>query len=205
MSVACPSRNCSKIVAGSLQFRREMRLLSGVLGLPLLFSGGTGALWGSNEWIRPPDEIDDPISIFFSEGESEPYTPGITLSHKSIQLKNPTFLNAAKNTMPDAEKRRSKMPVDGFLRYRQGDLIPLKFKIFRPRGFFSRIISQRLTFRKAPGIVGRSRAAGCAYRGVLLIRSSKLISVCSFFDNWRISTTRPRSDWRVKRKCHSYF
>ena len=31
------------------------------------------------------------------------------------------------------------------------------------------------------------------------------ISVCSFFDNWRISTTRRRSDWRAKRKCHSYF
>jgi hypothetical protein len=31
------------------------------------------------------------------------------------------------------------MPVDAFLRYRQADLIPQKSKIFRLRGFFSRI------------------------------------------------------------------
>jgi len=34
------------------------------------------------------------------------------------------------------------MPVDAFLRYRQGDLIPQKFKLFRLRGFFNRIRSQ---------------------------------------------------------------
>jgi hypothetical protein len=35
--------------------------------------------------------------------------------------------------------------------------------------------------------------------------SYKFVSVCSFFDNWRISTTPQRSDWGAKRKCHSYF
>jgi hypothetical protein len=33
----------------------------------------------SNEWVRPPDEIDDPISTFFSGGEFAPFTPGIAL------------------------------------------------------------------------------------------------------------------------------
>jgi hypothetical protein len=27
----------------------------------------------SNEWVRPPDEIDDPISTFFSGGEFAPF------------------------------------------------------------------------------------------------------------------------------------
>jgi hypothetical protein len=43
------------------------------------------------------------------------------------------------------KKRRSKMPVDGFLRYRQGDLIPKEFSILRPRGFFSRIYNTQNT------------------------------------------------------------
>ena len=146
MSVACPSRNCSKIVAGSLQFRREMRLLSAYSACRSCFPAA---------------------QVRFGEA-----TNG-SVRRTRLMIQYPSSFPKASLSLTRLESHL--------------------------------VISQRLTFRKAPGIVGRSRAAGCAYRGVLLIRSSKLISVCSFFDNWRISTTRPRSDWRVKRKCHSYF
>ena len=56
------------------------------------------------------------------------------------------------------------------------------------------------------------RNQGVPHRGTSLSgprcavdRSSKLISVCSFFDKWRFSTTRQESDWRVKRKCRCYL
>jgi|SRR5271157_6129667 len=35
----------------------------------------------SNEWVRPPDEIDDPISTFFSGGASTLLRLRSTLSH----------------------------------------------------------------------------------------------------------------------------
>ena len=47
-----------------------------------------------------------------------------------ILLKNPTFSDIVKNHSPVTKKRRSKMPVEGLLRYGQGDLIPPKFEVF---------------------------------------------------------------------------
>ena len=43
------------------------------------------------------------------------------------------------------------------------------------------------------------------FRSLTSSRILRCSRVCSFFDNWRISTTRQRSDWRVQRKCHTYF
>jgi hypothetical protein len=51
--------------------------------------------------------------------------------------------------------------------------------------------------------VYRPSRRGCDMNVSQSIRWSEFISTCSFFDNWRISTTRQRSDWRIKRKCHS--
>jgi hypothetical protein len=67
-----------------------------------------------------------------------------------ILLKTPIFSNIVKTHSPVTKKRRSKIPVEGLLRYGQGDLIPQKFEFFGPRGFFSRIILSDATPGKGP-------------------------------------------------------
>jgi hypothetical protein len=41
---------------------------------------------------------------------------------QKILLKNPALFQHCKKSYSNHKKRRSKIPVDGFLRYRQGDL-----------------------------------------------------------------------------------
>jgi hypothetical protein len=41
--------------------------------------------------LRPPDEINDPISTFFSEGESDPFTSGIAAKVLNEGKKVPIF------------------------------------------------------------------------------------------------------------------